>query len=221
MAAAAGRSPRPHAVETMTRLVLVRHGETWSHRENRYAGTSDVELTPHGRDQARALAGWATTAALDGVWASTLSRAKETAQACAAVTGADLVTDGRLTELDFGDAEGMTRQEMDVRFPDAARDFVRDPVRHRLPGGEDPVRAARRFTSCLHDIAERHTTGRVLVVAHSTVIRLALCSLIGVELSRYRWLFPVLGNCALTEIRLDGGDVALLEFNAPIDRRTA
>jgi broad specificity phosphatase PhoE len=205
----------------MTRLVLVRHGETLWHRENRYAGTSDVELTSHGRDQARDLAKWATRAALDGVWASTLSRAEETARICAAATGARLVTDERLRELDFGDAEGLTRHEMDVRFPDAARDFLRDPVRHHLPGGEDPVRAALRFTSCLRDIAERHPTGRVLVVAHSTVIRLALCSLIGVELSRYRRLFPALGNCALTEISLDAGDVALLELNTPIDGRTA
>ncbi|MDX6367274.1 MAG: hypothetical protein QOK30_2350 [Nocardioidaceae bacterium] len=204
----------------MTRLVLVRHGETLWHRENRYAGTTDVELTPHGRDQARDLADWAATAALDAVWASTLSRATETARACAAATGADLVTDGRLRELDFGEAEGLTRQEMHVRFPDAARDFLRDPVRHHLPGGEDPVRAARRFTSCLQDIAERHTSARVLVVAHSTVIRLALCSLIGVELSRYRRLFPALGNCALTELSLDASGVALLEFNTPIDRRT-
>jgi broad specificity phosphatase PhoE len=205
----------------MTRMVLVRHGETIWHGENRYAGTSDVELTEHGREQARDLAEWAATAALDGVWASTLSRAEQTARACAAATPAQLVTDERLRELDFGDAEGLTRQEMGVRFPDAVEDFLRDPVRHHLPGGEDPVRAARRFTSCLQEIAQRHPTARVLVVAHSTVIRLALCSLIGVELSRYRRLFPALGNCALTEIQLEADDVALLEFNTPIDRRTA
>jgi broad specificity phosphatase PhoE len=205
----------------MTRMVLVRHGETIWHGENRYAGTSDVELTEHGREQARDLAEWAATAALDGVWASTLSRAEQTARACAAATPAQLVTDERLRELDFGDAEGLTRQEMGVRFPDAVEDFLRDPVRHHLPGGEDPVRAARRFTSCLQEIAERHPTARVLVVAHSTVIRLALCSLIGVELSRYRRLFPALGNCSLTEIQLEADDVALLEFNTPIDRRTA
>jgi broad specificity phosphatase PhoE len=204
----------------MTRLVLVRHGETLWHRENRYAGTSDVELSPVGRKQARDLAEWATTAALDGIWASTLSRAEETARASAELTGTRLVTDERLSELDFGDAEGLTRAEMEARFPDAARDFQRDPVRHHLPGGQDPVRAASRFTSCVQEIAVRHTRGRVLVVAHSTVIRLALCSMIGVELSRYRRLFPALGNCALTEISLDAGDVALLEFNTPIDRRT-
>jgi broad specificity phosphatase PhoE len=204
----------------MTRLVLVRHGETLWHRDNRYAGSSDVALSPHGRKQAHVLAEWATTAALDGVWASTLSRAEETARACAELTGTRLVTDERLRELDFGDAEGLTRQEMDLRFPGAARDFQHDPVRHHLPGGEDPVRAARRFSSCLQEIAEPRPTGRVLVVAHSTVIRLALCSMIGVEPSRYRRLFPVLGNCALTEINLDASDVALLEFNTPLDRRT-
>jgi broad specificity phosphatase PhoE len=221
MAATRRRRARPDPDGAVTRIVLVRHGETHWHRDNRYAGVSDVELTPHGVQQARELASWARTAALDAIWASDLSRAADTAQACAALTGLDPVVDRRLRELDFGAAEGLTRDEMNTRFPDDVRAFLHDPVTHHLPGGEDPVRAARRFTDCLHDIADQYETGRVLVVAHSTVIRLALCALIGVELSRYRRLFPALGNCALTEVRLDSGDVALLELNTPTTWRTA
>ncbi|NUT12685.1 MAG: histidine phosphatase family protein, partial [Nonomuraea sp.] len=55
----------------MTDLVLVRHGETVWHAENRYAGTSDVDLTERGRDQAAMLAAWAAEAGLAAVWSST------------------------------------------------------------------------------------------------------------------------------------------------------
>jgi probable phosphoglycerate mutase len=106
---------------------------------------------------------------------------------------------------------------MERAFPDALRAFRADPVAGHLPGGEDPAAAARRFTACLHDIAGRHPGGRVLVVAHSTALRLALCRLLGMPLKDYRRRFPSLGNCALTEIRLRDGDAALLEFNTAIE----
>jgi broad specificity phosphatase PhoE len=104
---------------------------------------------------------------------------------------------------------------MAERFPDVRAAFLADPVAHHLPGGEDPVASAHRFTQCLHEIAEKHPDGRVLVVAHTTAIRLALCHLIGVPLSEYRRLFPFVRNCGLTELRLRGGRVAVLQFNTP------
>ena len=197
----------------MTDLVLVRHGETVWHAENRYAGVSDVALTPRGEQQAAQLAAWARTAGLAAVWSSPLRRARRTTEACA--VGLPLEVDTRLRELDFGDGEGLTSAEMTQRFPDARAAFLADPVAHHLPGGEDPVAAAHRFTECLHEIAGKHPDGRVLVVAHSSAIRLALCSLIGVPLTEYRRLFPALRNCALTEVRLRAGRVALLQFNTP------
>jgi broad specificity phosphatase PhoE len=202
----------------MTRLVLVRHGETEWHAENRYAGISDVALTPHGLDQARLLAAWAGTARPDAVWCSDLSRSRMTAAPSAEAAGTRLHVDERLREIDFGHGEGLTRAEMERKWPAELRAFLADPVAGHLPGGEDPVAAARRFTDCLDGIARRHPGGRVLVVAHSTAIRLALCRLLGMPLKDYRRRFPSLGNCALTEIRLRDGEAALLEFNTPLER---
>jgi len=204
----------------MTHLVLVRHGETEWHAENRYAGVSDVPLTPHGVRQAERLAAWAGRAGLAAVWTSTLSRAQLTARDSAAAAGVPLRVDERLRELDFGHAEGLTSGEMRDRFPEALRAFHADPVADHLPGGEDPADAARRFTACLDDITAAYPDDRVLVVAHTTAIRLALCDLIGVPLRDYRRLFPRVRNCALTELRLSPGpgrEVALLEFNTPIE----
>jgi probable phosphoglycerate mutase len=201
----------------VTRLVLVRHGETEWHAENRYAGISDVQLTEHGVAQARRLARWARTAELSAVWSSPLTRARLTAAECAEATARPLHVDARLCELDFGRGDGLTRAEMRQRFPAAVAAFHDDPVAHHLPDGEDPAAAAQRFTDCLAEIAAGRPGGRVLVVAHTTAIRLALCRLIGIPLREYRRLFPVIHNCALTEIELDGDRIAVLQFNTPLE----
>jgi probable phosphoglycerate mutase len=196
----------------------VRHGETEWHAENRYAGVSDVPLTAHGVRQAERLAAWAGGARPAAVWTSTLSRAQLTARGCADAAGVPMHVDERLRELDFGHGEGLTSTEMRDRFPEALRAFHADPVADHLPGGEDPADAARRFAACLYDIVDRHPDDRVLVVAHTTAIRLTLCHLMGIPLRDYRRLFPNLRNCALTELRVsDRHEVGLLEFNTPIE----
>jgi probable phosphoglycerate mutase len=200
----------------MTRLVLVRHGETTWHAENRYAGSTDVPLTDRGIAQAGELAQWARMVALDAVWTSPLARARVTATLSAEACGASITVDERLREIDFGRAEGLTAAEMTARFPAERRAFLQDPVVHHLPGGEDPVAAESRFVAAVRDADARHAGGRVLIVAHTTVIRLALCRLLGLPLARYRTVFPDVGNCTLTELEVDGGAAAVIRFNVPI-----
>ncbi len=204
----------------MSLVVLVRHGESVWHAENRYAGRSDVALTPRGREQAELLARWAARADLEAIWCSSLTRARETAAAAARASGLEPRVDARLVELDFGRGEGLTTAEMREEFPDALRRFHQDPVAHHLPEGEDPRRAVARAVACLEAVARAHPYGRVLVVAHTTLIRLTLCRLIGVPLGSYRRLFPSLRNVAITEIRLDGHGASLLQFNAPLEPPT-
>ena len=201
----------------MTDLVLVRHGETVWHAENRYAGVSEVELSPGGLAQAARLATWASLSGLSGVWSSPLGRAVRTATPCSDLAGLRLQIDARLRELDFGEGEGLTSREMRQRFPAAFAAFSLDPVANHLPDGEDPVEAAARFVACLRDIAEIHPDGRVLMVAHNTVIRLALCQLLGAPLADYRRLYSGIGNCALTEIRMAGRRAVLVRFNEPVE----
>ncbi|ARZ72465.1 MULTISPECIES: histidine phosphatase family protein [Streptomyces] len=200
----------------MTDFLLVRHGETEWHAENRYAGRSDVALTDRGRRQGDALGTWAAGQELDAVMCSPLSRARLTARPTAAALGLPLHVDERLTEVDFGRGEGLTRTEMAEAFPDELAAFLDDPVAHHLPGGEDPAAAAARAVACLTETARDLPGGRVLVVAHSTLLRLALCALLGIPLSRYRAVFPALENGALTELRLREGQASLLRLNAPV-----
>ncbi|WP_030675427.1 histidine phosphatase family protein [Streptomyces sp. NRRL B-1347] len=199
----------------MTDVILVRHGETVWHEGNRYTGRTDVALTPRGRLQAAELAAWAAREHIDAVYSSTLSRARLTAAPAAEALGVTPREDARLREVDFGRGEGLTRAEMRERFPAELDAFLDDPVAHHLPDGEDPVAAVARAGACLTDIAAEFPEGRVLIVAHSTLLRLVLCDLLGIPLRQYRRVFPHVANGALTELRLSEGQSALLRFNAP------
>ncbi len=200
----------------MTRIVLTRHGETTWHAENRYAGSTNIPLTPHGAAQALQLAEWAATQKFDAIVTSNLDRAVETAQRSATAAGLELTQDTRLRELHFGHAEGLTAAEIYRAYPMDYGAFVADPALNPLPGGEHPWTAAARGLEALAEICNDYPDGRVLVVAHSTLIRLLLCSLMGVPLRDYRRTFPKMANCALTEIHLTDGRASLMHFNSPL-----
>jgi broad specificity phosphatase PhoE len=201
----------------MTRIFLVRHGVTVWHAENRYAGSTDVALDQSGYGQAEQLAAWASDAGLTAIWCSPLTRARETAAPAARVTGLEPQIEERLREIDFGQVEGKTIAEAEQLFPEEIRRFKVDPITFPMPGGEDPRRATLRGVSALREIALAHPQGRVLVVAHSTLIRLALCSLFGIPLARYRIVLPAVRNAALTEIQFENENASLIQYNSPLN----
>jgi broad specificity phosphatase PhoE len=200
----------------MTDFVLVRHGETEWSSQARYAGGTDVALSDRGREQAGELTAWVAHAGLVGVWCSPLVRARETAEIAIGDTGLELHIDPRLAELHFGEAEGLTVEQMRESFPDRRRAFECDPIAAPLPGGEPPQEALRRALDCLRQIAgsDGDGEGRVLVVIHTTLIRLLVCHLLGLPLKDYRRRLPTVSYAMLTELRLTGDQAALLSFNA-------
>lgn len=195
-------------------VFLVRHGQTPWHGENRYAGRTDLPLDETGREQACWLAAWARDAGLAAVVCSPLRRAVDTAAPAAEAAGVAPARDSRLRELDFGQAEGLRLAELD---PDVVRSFEADPAAHPLPGGEDPVAAAERARECLVEVAALGE--RVLVVAHNTLIRLALCRLLGIPLGEYRRRWGQVANVALTELALGSDGWALRAYNVPLPDR--
>jgi probable phosphoglycerate mutase len=184
-----------------TRLMLARHGETVWHDDNRYAGgLSDIDLTAVGRRQARDLATWSRGQAFNAVVSSPVRRAVETAAPSAAALGMQLQLVEDLREVDFGVAEGRTVEELLDVDPDMVHRFRANPVAHPFPGAESPEAAGHRSAAALRAVADRYPGGRVLVVAHNTVLRLGMCVLLGLPVSRYRQLFPRLDNAAVSQL---------------------
>ncbi|MEU6304431.1 histidine phosphatase family protein [Streptomyces chartreusis] len=199
-------------------LLLARHGQTLWHAENRYAGVSDVSLTDTGRAQADALGRWAAAHPVDAIWTSPLSRAVITADPACRALGLTPHREPGLRECDFGVLEGRTLAEFAAQDPAAAEAFRTDPVAHPFPRAEDPSAAAERGAAALRRIAAAHPGERVLVVAHNTLLRLVLCTLLSIPAGEYRRVFPRLRNAAISELLVKSdGSAALLSLNVPCD----
>jgi len=206
-----------------TTLILSRHGRTEWSADGRYAGSSEIELDARGREQAARLARWAAGARLDAVVCSPLARAVATAEPAARAAGLPLQRDERLRELHFGAAEGRRLGELRAEQPETIAAFEADPAANPLPEGEDPIAAAARAAAGLRAAAALAPGGRVLVVWHNTITRLALCALLGIPLRDYRRALPLIEHEALAELRVapeDDGAVALLRLNAPLPEGT-
>jgi probable phosphoglycerate mutase len=198
---------------TETQLVLVRHGQTVWHAENRYAGSSDIDLTDAGREQARRLADWAAQQRrFDALVSSPVRRAVETVTPVAQRLDTPVRIVDDLREVGFGLAEGRTTAELRELDAEMVEEFELDPAGHPYPGSEDSAAAALRCATALRQLAKEFAGGRVLVVAHNTVLRLALCDLLDIPVSRYRRVFPQLYNVAITVLVVptDGHSLASL-----------
>ena len=172
-------APRPgpgwtaaHSEPTTT--VLLRHGETPLSTERRFAGRGDIPLTETGRLQAKAAARrLAAHGDVDLIVSSPLQRARLTADAVAAATGAPVQVDDGWIEADFGEWEGLSYAEAMERWPGEVTAWMKD-TSVAPPGGESFAAAGRRVLAALDRLLARAQPGRVVVVSHVTPMKTVL-----------------------------------------------
>ncbi|MGL1832572.1 histidine phosphatase family protein [Rhodocyclaceae bacterium SMB388] len=158
----------------MTRLCLVRHGETAWNAERRLQGHVDVPLNETGLEQACATADALATHAFSALYCSDLARARQTAQATAIRIGLTPTTLTGLRERHYGVFQGLTYDEAANRFPQAYARFQRRDIDFAIPeGGESLSAFSRRVSAALDDIARRHAGEPILIVTHGGVLDVA------------------------------------------------
>jgi len=164
----------------MTRIVLVRHGQTVWNREARFRGQADVELDEFGLRQAEATgryvaARWPVVA----VYASPMRRAMQTAEPIARAQGLTAHPLEGLLDIDFGAWQGNLADEVAQRHPDLYRAWLEAPHTVHFPGGErlDDVRS--RVVAALDEVIARHPGQTVALVSHTVVNRVLLCAVLG------------------------------------------
>jgi broad specificity phosphatase PhoE len=194
------------------RLLLVRHGQTEWHRDNRYVSRTDIALNETGRRQAQMLARRVEKEKVDLVLCSPLTRALQTAKSPAEAHGMEPRIDERLRELDFGEWEGKTLAEIRQKDPETVRLFEYS-AEHGFPGGEPLQEGAERVLEVFESLYSSHTGRTVLVVAHNTLLRLGICRMLGIPLRDYRRRLPHVVNGAVSEVRFGEEGGALYSFN--------
>ncbi len=158
----------------MTRLYLIRHGETDWNVEGRWQGQADVPLNARGREQAQRVARALRDVPFAAIYSSDLSRARETAEALARVVGLPVREDPRLREIHQGEWQGMLVGEIQARY---AGQFARrrsDPLRVAPPGGETVAQVRDRVVRAVDEIIAKHPCETVAVVSHGFAIAVIL-----------------------------------------------
>jgi broad specificity phosphatase PhoE len=197
---------------TMGLFYLARHGETKWNAENRICGRSDVPLSEAGRRQAKRLAERLKPISFDALYSSPLKRAIDTARFISERIGLEPVVDDRLVELDYGQWEGKTLEEIMKNDVNTLRAWEADPGEVAPPGGESGLAAQQRVVHFLDSLAARHPKGQVAVVFHKTVCRLAICHVLGMSPSDYRRKL-IMENAALSIIQPSEDDWQLITYN--------
>ena len=169
-----------------TRIFLVRHGATVLTAEDRFAGSTNVQLSDEGRGQASRLAERLRPAKINAVYASPLDRTMETARILAAPHGLEVKPCDGMREISHGHWEEMTRKEVDQKYPQEAAEWEKDPYTFAPSGGESGLAVTARALPALMEILRAHTNQKILVVSHKATIRLLLSSLLGFDPRRYR-----------------------------------
>lgn len=199
----------------MTRLVLLRHGQTAWNLEGRAQGHTDVDLDGTGRAQAAAVAPYIARYAPSRLWSSDLARARQTAEAVAAATGLVVRTDARLREFDVGERAGLTVAEFAERYPEAHESWRSGHITGHVPGAETIQQIIDRMVPALREIWDAIEPGTTtVVVSHGACLRVALAAFLGWPEEVGHSLRP-LENCGWIVLTPgpDGGGPRLASYN--------
>lgn len=159
----------------MTRIVFIRHGQTEWNVIGKYQGQTDVALSSEGVEQAKLLAENFPLEHLDAIYASDLKRAMVTADCVAKHFGLEVQPEAAFRELNFGDWEGLTYEEIVSQWPEAMENFLEHPDRLLIPNGESFGDLQKRAMHRVREIVAQESGKTVAVVAHGAILRTILC----------------------------------------------
>ncbi len=185
------------------RFILIRHGETAWNATGQYQGLADIPLSEHGRAQAEALGKRFENIHVDEIYASPLQRAYDTARAIADRKGLLIHVSEGLKELDFGEWDGLTREQLTEKFGAAYTNYRIEPFHYPMSGEGTLNKAKLRVGAAIEDIKEeyRHTGKTIVVVAHGGILKLVIFHLMDMTSRLYRCI--ELDNTSLTVIDVE------------------
>jgi len=164
----------------LTRLLLVRHAQPKDDAQGRCYGTLDIGLSARGQRHAQLLARTLDRVPLAAIYTSPRQRAVATASPLASMHGLTPIVDDALRELDFGDFEGQTYDEIASRHPDLYRQWMETPTLVKFPGGENYPRLRVRALAAVEAIRGRHDGETVAIVSHGGVLRAMLAGCLSI-----------------------------------------
>lgn len=184
----------------MTKVILIRHGETLWNLEMKYQGHCDVALTEKGIKQAELAADSLAKESISAVYASDLCRAFVTAESIANKHDLQVATIPELREINFGQWEGLAYDKINNQWSDIMAKLFTHPDEIQIPDGETFREVKERATIALSALIKKHPNETIVVVSHGGTIRTILCSVLNIPLNH------------LWNIKQDNTAINILEY---------
>lgn len=184
----------------MTKVILVRHGQTLWNLEMKYQGHCDVALTEKGVEQAIMAGKRLAGEDISAIYASDLSRAFKTAECIAIEHNLPVTAIPELREINFGEWEGLTFERISSQWTEAMSKMFTHPDEIVIPGGETFREVKDRATSALAKLVAKHPNQTIVVVSHGGTIRTLLCEVLNIHLNH------------LWNIKQDNTAINILEY---------
>jgi len=189
----------------MTKLLLIRHGESEANNLGYFAGQHDAILMPNGLKQAEITAKYvAQKYSPDLIYSSDLKRAYSTALEISKLTGKDIITDTGLREIYAGNWQKKTFDELESKFSASYSVWLRDIGNARCDSGESVKELGKRVMETLTKIAKENDGKTIAIATHATPIRVTQTIIEYGDLSRMKNV-PWVSNGSVTVIEYDDG----------------
>ena len=169
----------------MLEILIIRHGETAWNTADRFRGRVPVELSSKGLAQVESLAEHLSRKEISAIYCSPLRRAVQTAEAIAQRRQTAIRPTEKLNDMDFGEWEGLTRDEVKARYADIYATWLEKPDQAQIPGAESLDSIRKRAMSALDEIMEQHKSGTVALVTHRAVTKVLICALLDLDNSHF------------------------------------
>lgn len=199
---------RKDGVEKKTTVYLVRHGTTEWNQQLRYQGRADNPLDEAGERQGSLLENYFADIDVDLGVTSPLKRAKKTLEYCLAAQkhAVPVLVDPSVIEFDFGDADGMTKEQLRQNYPEFYRMYVlnEDRGHSAAPGGESLAQVYCRMRDGVLRIAREHQGSTIVIASHGTAIQTFLNFASGIPWQEMKHFLLYNVSVSCVEIGADG-----------------
>lgn len=183
----------------MTKLLLIRHGETHFNTEKRFQGFKDSPLTEKGIAQAKLLSERLKDTSIDVIYTSSLGRAVETAVLLKGDSNIEIIENDNLREMNLAKMEGYTTDELMISHKEQYHNFWNNPDKFIPDGGETFEELRERVSSEVSKIVEKHKGQTVVIVSHTVAIKSYLGYIDNLPIAKL-WNPPYLHQTSLTVI---------------------
>ena len=197
----------------MTKLILVRHGESEANFKRICGGQTDFPLTDLGRRQADSAGEALKNTKIDFAYSSDLSRAYETGCIIAKHHNLSVITDVRLREIHRGIFESRYLKDLEKEYPEQFYVLMHNKPYADIEGGESTEQVQERVVDAITEIAQNHPDKTVLIAFHATALRYFCAKVAKISKDKIVEKMPLCKNAALTYVNYENGKFEIVKYN--------